>query len=82
MRKHVRACNDKLLELLDLALALATPDPVVDQVAVVELEKALTSNKVGFARKNWARETLGSFLLEGREGVPADPFRSACDRIS
>ena len=46
------------------------------KVAVVELEKALTSNKVGFARKNWARETLGSFLLEGREGVPADTFRS------
>ena len=46
------------------------------KVAVVELEKAITSNKVNFARKNWARETLGSFLLEGREGVPADPFRS------
>ena len=46
------------------------------KVAIVELEKAITSNKVNFARKNWARETLGSFLLEGREGVPADPFRS------
>ena len=46
------------------------------KVAVVELEKALTSNKVGFARKNWAREKLGLYLLEGREGVPADPFKS------